>query len=311
MVSSLFSAPLPFAIAMVAAILLGAIALGTAAQAVVTERNRRMFVRRAAGAHRWGGEFADGDGSMLSDAVRSAMRALAERMTADAPMVRQLRYAGFDGETAFARYVVTQLAVAIMLGALVLAAFGALSVDSVLLATIAAAVGCRIPTLLLNHRVTMRQEALRRAIPDALDLLVVCVEAGAALDSALQRIARELAPVHPLLASELRGITRRVAAGQPREQALQTPYHRTGVEELKGLASHIAQSEKWGTSIASVLRVYADQIRQKQRVYAERRAATASTRMLVPLTLCIFPTIFVALLGPALMRIVDMFAAMP
>lgn len=306
----MFSAPLPFAIAMVAIILLGASALGTAAHALVTERNRRLFVRRAAGTQRWGGRLAADDVSLFRDAVRGFFRALSGRMVADEETVRQLRYAGFDGETAFARYVLSQLAVAIAVASLVIAGFGAFTVDSLAMATVGAAVGCRLPTWLLNHRVTTRQEALRRAIPDALDLLVVCVEAGAALDAALQRIARELAAVHPLLASELRGITRRIAAGQPREQALQTPYHRTGVEELKGLASHIAQSEKWGTSIATVLRVYAEQIRQKQRVYAERRAATASTRMLLPLALCIFPTIFVALLGPALMRIAEMFTAM-
>lgn len=306
----MFSAPLPFAIAMVVAILLGASAVGTAAHAVVSERNRRLFVRRAAGSNHWGGAHAEGDESILGDALRTVLRELAARMPAEEQIVRQLRHAGFDGETAFVRYVLSQLFMACVLGAAVLFALGEISVDSMLMAVVAAAVGARIPTMALTHRVASRQEALRRAIPDALDLMVVCVEAGAALDAALQRVARELATVHPLLAAELRGITRRVAAGQPRELALQTPYHRTGVEELKGLASHIAQSEKWGTSIAAVLRVYGEQIRQKHRVYAERRAATASTRMLLPLGVCIFPTIFVALLGPALMRIVEMFAAM-
>jgi tight adherence protein C len=166
-----------------------------------------------------------------------------------------------------------------------------------------------VPVWWLTNRVASRQEAIRLGIPDALDLLVVSVEAGAGLDGALQRVARELSAVHPLLAAELRGITRRIAAGQPRQQALLTPWERTGVEELRGLAAHIAQSERWGTSIATVLRIYAEQMRAARRTKAERRAATATTRMLMPLALCIFPTIFVVLLGPAMMRVVTMFGA--
>jgi tight adherence protein C len=302
--------PMVFAIALVVAILLGASAVGTAAYTVVAERSRRQFVRRAAGSSTWSNALRSREDTAGAQSFRRALDFLAQYLGADAATSQRLVHAGFDAETAYTRYVLAQLICAFALGAVALLVSGELTTGSLTMALVGAAIGVRSPTWLLEHRLTSRQEALRRAIPDALDLMVVCIEAGAALDAALQRVARELAPVHPLLASELRGITRRIAAGQPRQLALQAPYERTGVEELKGLASHIAQSEKWGTSIAMVLRVYGDQMRQRQRAYAERRAATASTRMLLPLALCIFPTIFVALLGPALMRIGEMFTAM-
>ena len=163
--------------------------------------------------------------------------------------------------------------------------------------------GLVLPGMVLDQMVQSRQWAVRKAIPDALDVMVVCVEAGVALDASLQRVARELMTVHPVLSSELLHMTRRVAAGMPRDEALQSLYVRTGVDELRGLASHLLQSERWGTSIASVLRIYSEQVRQKRRVAAEKRAATASTRMLIPLMLFIFPTMFVVLLAPALLRI--------
>jgi tight adherence protein C len=166
------------------------------------------------------------------------------------------------------------------------------------------------PMALLDRAVATRQGVIRRGIPDSLDLLVVCVEAGVALDAALQRVAREMGSVHPVLAGELLGLSRRVAAGMPREQAMQGLYLRTGVDELRSLSSHMIQSERWGTSIARVLRVYAEQLRRKRKLAAERRAATASTRMLLPLAVFIFPTLFIVLLGPAMMGIAGMFAEM-
>jgi len=164
------------------------------------------------------------------------------------------------------------------------------------------ALGMVGPQTYLNARVTERQDRLRKGVPDVLDILVVCVEAGVALDAALQRVAREMKGLHPDLAEEFASMTRRVSAGMSREQALQGLYLNTGLDELRGLASNMIQSEQWGTSIAGVLRVYSDQLRKKRKTVAEKRAATAGTRMLLPLGLFIFPTIFVVLLGPAVIQ---------
>jgi tight adherence protein C len=152
-----------------------------------------------------------------------------------------------------------------------------------------------------------RQEKLQRQLPDCLDLLVVCVEAGVSLDAAIMRVAREMATVHPDLSAELMQVTRRVNAGVPRDQALQGLYTHTGVAELRSLAANMVQSEKWGTSIATVLRVFAEGLRRRRKQAAEKKAATAPLRMMLPLALFIFPTLFVVLLGPAMINITAMF----
>lgn len=222
----------------------------------------------------------------------------------DTVSASRLVHAGYDGSAAasvFALLRVASFVLCITL-AFVLAPSGDITLYW---ATIIAgfAIGLLAPTTLLNSKAEARMKEIRLAIPDALDLLVVCVEAGVSLDASIQRVAKEMARLHPLLAEELMSMTRRISAGMPREQALHALYLRTGVEELRGLSSHMLQSEKWGTSIATVLRLYSDQLRQKRRVAAEKRAATASTRMLIPLALFIFPTLFVILLGPAVIRI--------
>jgi tight adherence protein C len=168
-------------------------------------------------------------------------------------------------------------------------------------------VGFILPIAFVDRKARIRQERLRRAIPDSLDLLVVCVEAGVSLDAAIMRVAREMAILHTDLANELLIVHRRVNAGIPREQALRGLWERTGVEDLRGLAANMIQCEKWGTSIATVLRVYAESLRRKRKQLAEKRAATAPLKMMIPLALFIFPAIFVVLLGPAMMSIVAMF----
>lgn len=306
----MIASPLVFAITIVVALLAGGAAAGVAVLALVNAQERQALLRRAAGVHFVGRNAGDaatgGSGSVLDELAAWLPESVRESDRLQPLLLR----AGFESDGALGRFALLRMA-------LVIAAVAAVSVlvplelasHRVLAALVPSALVYLGPVWWLTSRVAARQEAIRLGIPDALDLLVVSVEAGAGLDGALQRVARELSPVHPLLSAELRGITRRIAAGQPRQQALLTPWERTGVEELRGLAAHIAQSERWGTSIATVLRIYAEQMRASRRTRAERRAATATTRMLLPLALCIFPTIFVVLLGPAMMRLVTMFGA--
>jgi len=302
------SSPFAFATAIVAGLLAGALAAGVATLAVVTAQGRRALLRRAAGAD-WQGARERAVASTAGDGILDALASLLPASVRDAEhMGPLLLRAGVDAPEAVAQLALWRVALGV--GATLLASLPTGEAPTSVrfaIALTAGAVAFAAPRWALQRRVEARQGAIRRGVPDALDLLVVSVEAGAGLDAALQRVARELGPVHPELAAELRGITRRVAAGQPRQQALLAPYERTGVDELRGLASHIAQSERWGTSIATVLRIYAQQMRSARRTAAERRAATATTRMLLPLALCIFPTIFVVLLGPALMRLAMMF----
>lgn len=219
-----------------------------------------------------------------------------------------LTHAGYYSPTAPVVYTAIRLASAILLP---LAAFLFMRrgdpMTFMIVVAIAVVIGVLLPTAFLSRKARLRQERLRRALPDSLDLLVVCVEAGISLDAAMLRVAREMAILHPELAEELLIVTRRVNAGVTREQALHGLWARTGVEELHGLASNMIQSEKWGTSIARVLRVYAESSRKKRKQIAEKKAATAPMKMLFPLTAFIFPSLFIVLLGPAVIKIAAMF----
>jgi tight adherence protein C len=123
------------------------------------------------------------------------------------------------------------------------------------------------------------------------------------VESAIQRVARDMLNAHPELASELAVVMRKTKAGAPRADALRGLYERTGVDELRAIAAAIVQSERWGTSIAKVLRVSAETLRRKRRQSAERRAATAPIKMTIPLVTMILPALFVTLLGPSLLSL--------
>jgi tight adherence protein C len=172
---------------------------------------------------------------------------------------------------------------------------------------VAVTIGLLAPRAALDRLARRRQERLRRGVPDALDMLVVCVEAGISLDAGILRVAKEMTALHRDLANEFLIVNRRVNAGMPRERALHGLAVRTGLDELRGLASNMIQCERWGTSIATVLRVYAESLRRKRKQTAERKAATAPLKMLFPLGFFIFPSIFVVIIGPAMIKIYAMF----
>jgi tight adherence protein C len=167
--------------------------------------------------------------------------------------------------------------------------------------------GYILPLATLDRLVRLRQERVRRSVPDALDLLVVCVEAGISLDAAILRVARDIRLLHPDLATELAVVNRVTNAGIPRDQALRGLWERTGVQELRTLVSSLVQSEKWGTSIATVLRVASDTLRRKRRQAAEKQAKQAALKMTFPLLLLILPPLFAVILGPAIMQLVREF----
>lgn len=232
-------------------------------------------------------------------------------LTANEDTASTLLHAGFEGAGATATYAILRIAAAVSLPLLALWLAPRNSMLIFLLTMVlAVAVGFLAPPSIIARLARARQEKLRRAVPDAMDLLVVCVEAGISLDAAILRVARELGGLHSELAHEFLLLNRRVNAGVPREQALHGLWVRTGLDELRGLASNMIQSEKWGTSIATVLRVYAEGLRRKRKQAAEKRAATAPLRMMVPLALFIFPTIFIVLLGPAIIKISAMFKSL-
>ena len=169
-------------------------------------------------------------------------------------------------------------------------------------------VGMMLPNFVLNRLINRRQRALRNAFPDALDLLIVCVESGLGLVAALQRVAGELQVSHPELAAELVRINAEIQAGMERDQALRNLADRTGLEDIRGLVGLLIQSMRFGTSIADALRVYSEEFRDKRMQRAEEIAATLGTKMIFPLIFCFFPSFFLVAIGPAVIRLIQAFA---
>jgi len=173
-----------------------------------------------------------------------------------------------------------------------------------------AAAGWIVPNFVLSAKVAGRQKELQKALPDALDLLVICVEAGLGLNQALVRVAKEIRHGSKAMTEELSLTNMAIRAGTPRDRALMDLADRTGVPDIQSLSTMIVQTERFGTSIAHSLRVHADSMRTKRRQRAEEAAAKTTIKMIFPLALCIFPALFVVILGPALISIAQTFGSM-
>jgi tight adherence protein C len=177
-------------------------------------------------------------------------------------------------------------------------------------ALVAAFVGVRLPDHVLQHIRQRRIKRLRNGLPDALDLLVVCVESGLGLAPAIERVARELAFSHPDLAQELALVNVEMRAGVERPVALRNLAARSGVDDINGLVGLLVQTIRFGTSVAEALRVYSEEFRDKRMQKAEEQAAKIGTKMIFPLVFCLFPSFFIVAIGPAVLRIVAAFKQM-
>jgi tight adherence protein C len=172
-------------------------------------------------------------------------------------------------------------------------------------ALVAAAVGYLLPSMMLGKLERGRQHRIRKGLPDALDLLVVSVEAGLGLDQAIQRVGEEIAFAHRELSDEFRLVNLELRAGKGRTDALRALAERTGVEDLSSLVAMLVQTDRFGTSVAQSLRVHADTMRTKRRQRAEEAAAKTGVKMVFPLVFCIFPAIWVVTIGPAAIKFVQ------
>jgi tight adherence protein C len=164
------------------------------------------------------------------------------------------------------------------------------------------------PSFWLDRRKAKRQIEFRRSLPDALDVLVICLEGGLSLPGAIRRVASELRTAHRSLASELNIVQREMRLGRPTGEALRRFADRADLEEVRSLASVIGQAERYGASLAKALRVHAESLRIKRLHQAEEMAQKAATKLLIPTVLFIFPGIFIVVLGPAVIQIVDLFS---
>jgi tight adherence protein C len=170
--------------------------------------------------------------------------------------------------------------------------------------------GMIAPSYVLDKKVEQRLTRLRNALPDALDLLVVCTESGLGLNAALLRVGHELRFVHPEFASELAVANGEIRAGLEREVALTNIVERSGLEDLKMLVMLLIQSTRLGTSLAETLRIYAEEFRDKRMQAAEEHAAQLGTKIIFPLVVCFMPTFFIIAIGPAFTGILKAFDAL-
>jgi tight adherence protein C len=292
-------------------IALGVTSLGVAAYTFVVDRRRQALLQRALGV-------TDAEVSR-----RSALLGAAKKKQRRASVLKQLPtglenskytqklvFAGYDGALApsifAAARLVTLLVIPTAVGLTMVSAPLALLL---ILVPGAALIAWILPIAVLERLVRARQDRIRQGLPDALDLLVVCVEAGISLDAAILRVAKELAFTYGDLSRELLVVNRKTNAGVTREEAIRGLWSRTGVEDLRSLSTSLIQTEKWGTSITKVLRVAAVTLRRKRRQHAEKRVALAPVKMTFPLVTMILPALFIIILGPAVLQVISSLAA--
>jgi tight adherence protein C len=169
--------------------------------------------------------------------------------------------------------------------------------------------GFILPDFWLGRRISRRQKQIRRGLPDALDFLVICIEAGLSVDQATIRTAEELHRAHPALSDELDMVVLESRAGRPRSDSWKQFGERTGVDTVRVLATILVQSEQLGTSISKTLRVHADTLRVKRRQHIEEQAAKTTVKLVFPLVLFIFPSLFVVVLAPSAIIMADSFSS--
>jgi len=248
----------------------------------------------------------------VDHAVLSALKrmgAMAPRSTKELGKLQQrLVTAGYRSREALIVFFGIRLGLAVLFFAV--STTPLVGRPGLVLALAVCAVGYVLPSMALARMAKRRQHRIRLALPDALDLLVVSVEAGLGLDQALQRVSDELAFAHPDLCDELRLINLELRAGTGRAEALHNLARRTALDDVSSLVTMLVQTDKFGTSVAQSLRVHSETLRTKRRQRAEEAAAKTGAKMVFPLVLCIFPAIWVVTLGPAVIKFIQILLPM-
>jgi len=214
---------------------------------------------------------------------------------------RWLIQAGYREERHLTVYVGSRLACALFGFAMVVASSG---FNSPVLLVSVTAFGFFFPRFVLKRIIRNRQQRIKLGLPDALDLTVICVEAGLALDQALMRVGQDLRHAHPELSDELHLVNLEMRAGKPRAEALRNLVDRTGVDDIRSLVGTLIQTDRFGTSVAQALRVHSDSLRTERRQRAEEQAAKTTIKMVIPLVLFVLPSIIFVTLGPAVIQLV-------
>lgn len=292
-----------------------AVAVFAFAALVLRLLERRGSVRRRAMPARAGSDAGgqgarDGQATRLFERVASLVTPSNRKAVAEAG--RKLVQAGYLSPSAVKVYYALRIAMAAGLAAVSFFIPALLTDDvpivlSLWLTASAAGVGLILPSILLDARVSQMREKYRRVFPDFMDLLVVCVQAGQSLPSAIARVSREMVEICPELAANLHLVTLELRAGGTVTSALANLHGRLGISEVQSLTVLLKQAEELGTSISSTLRIYSDEMRDKRLLRAEAKASALPVKMTIPLGLFIFPVILIVILTPVVIRIKNAF----
>ncbi|HZE69128.1 MAG TPA: type II secretion system F family protein [Pyrinomonadaceae bacterium] len=245
----------------------------------------------------------------LAERVAEPLNRLVPPSAAEAAKLRrQLMQAGFRSHDAPLTYRAIQLSSMVLLPLAVAGLYLVMAkpISSAALPILLAFIGgFFIPRFILRHMIKRRKLRIQWGLPDALDLMVVCVEAGLGLNASIVRVSEEIADVHSDMSKEFGLVNLEIRVGRSREEALNNLAERTGVEDLQSLVSMLIQADRFGTSITRAIRVYSDALRTKRRQRAEQAAQMAAVKLLLPLAAFLFPTLFIAILGPAALNLMD------
>ena len=214
---------------------------------------------------------------------------------------RQLAAAGYYDLSAAIYFSAVKVSAPVAMAGLAILLFG-LS-EGWMMAAVGAMLGYLLPDIWLKRKTRTQAKAIENGLPDALDLIIVCIEAGSSLDQAIVKASDELEITHRALAHEMRLITTEIRAGKPRLEAFTNFAQRTKVPDVRSLVTMLTQTDRFGTSVSQALRIHADTVRTKRRQRAEERAAKIGVKLVFPLVLCIFPAIYVVCIGSAVVAI--------
>jgi tight adherence protein C len=246
----------------------------------------------------------------LAERLAEPISRLAPPSAANAKKLqKELMRAGFRSPRAPALYRACQLISMLLFPALILLLFSTMAWsmnDAIMPALFAFAGGFLLPRFVLSRMIASRQLRITWGLADALDLMVITMEAGLGLNAAMLKVCDELKDVHPDISKEFELANLEIRVGRERSEALRNLADRSGVEDLNSLVGMLIQADRFGTSIAKAVRVYSDSLRTKRRQRAEQAAQKAAFKLLLPLGALLFPTMFIVILGPALLNISDM-----
>jgi tight adherence protein C len=247
----------------------------------------------------------------LKGVLQAFGEAIQERSANNSALRLRMIQAGYPNAAAVPMYLGARIAIPALLVigvSVLMPMLGSGAPATLMMVIYFGATGYVLPSVIVGRRIKQRHKEMQKALPDALDLLVVSVEAGLGLNQALVRVSEEIYRVSPVLSEQLALVNLEIRAGTPRTDALRNLADRTGLQDIASLVGMLIQTDRFGTSVAQALRVHSDTMRTKRRQRAEEAAAKTTIKLVFPLVFCIFPAMFAVILGPALIQIFEALA---